>query len=71
MSQATPTRVFREGTCLVARCSACGTDLRQVDGFDVDVALGMLFLHHPPSTAAVHRESLPPGWRRQTGRTTT
>jgi hypothetical protein len=59
------TRVSREGTCLVARCSTCGSALQQVDGFDPDVALGTLFQHHPPSPAAVHQPTVPAGWRRR------
>ncbi len=59
------TRVSREGACLIARCSACGTALQQVDGFDPDVALGTLFQHHPASPLAVHRPVVPAGWRRR------
>jgi hypothetical protein len=59
------TRVSREGTCLVARCTTCGTALQHVDGFDPDVALGTLFQHHPASPAAVHQSAVPAGWRRR------
>lgn len=55
------TRVSHEGARLVARCSTCGTFLRQIDGFDDDVALGTLFQHHPASPAAVHRPAVPAG----------
>jgi hypothetical protein len=59
------TQVAREGAVLVARCSTCGTAVRQVDGFDPDVALGTLFQHHPASPTAIHRPVVPAGWRRQ------
>jgi hypothetical protein len=57
------TQVSQEGESLLARCTRCGTDLRQVEGFDADVALGTLFQHHPASPAAVHRLVVPAGWR--------
>jgi hypothetical protein len=57
------TQVSHQGDSLLARCSSCGTELRQVDGFDPDVALGTLFQHHPESPAAVHRPVVPAGWR--------
>jgi hypothetical protein len=59
---ASVTQVSHEGESLLARCSSCGTELRQVDGFDPDVALGTLFQHHPASPAAVHRPVVPAGW---------
>ena len=62
---AVTTHVSRQGACLVARCSACGTALQQVDGFDPDVALATLFHHHPASALAVHRPAVPAGWRRR------
>ncbi len=56
------TRLSGEGA-LVAGCSACGLALRQVEGFDRDIALGTLFQHHPASPAAFHRAAVPAGWR--------
>ena len=64
MTRATAvTHVTDEGESLLARCSTCDTELRQVDGFDPDVALGTLYQHHPASPAAVHRPAVPAGWR--------
>ncbi|MCW2665787.1 MAG: hypothetical protein JWN57_749 [Frankiales bacterium] len=57
------TQVDHDGAGLVARCSGCSIALRQVDGFDPDVALGTFLQHHPASTEAVHRPQVPAGWR--------
>jgi hypothetical protein len=57
-------QVSRVGASSLARCSSCGTELRQVDGFGSDVALGTTFQHHPASLGAVHRPAVPAGWYR-------
>ena len=57
------TQVHRDERGLRAQCTGCDLALRQVDGFDTDVALGTLFQHHPASPQAVHRPAVPAGWR--------
>lgn len=57
------TQVHRDEQGLLAQCRHCGLALRQVDGFDPDVALGTLLQHHPASPEAVHRAGVPAGWR--------
>jgi hypothetical protein len=57
------TQVQRDAAGRLATCSCCGMALRQVDGFDPDVALGTLLQHHPQSPGAVHRPAVPAGWR--------
>ena len=57
------THVYSDGAALVARCDGCTLSLRQVEGFDRDIALGTLLQHHPSAPEAVHRPAVPAGWR--------
>jgi hypothetical protein len=58
------THVRRGRDGLIAQCSGCDLALQQVDGFDRDVALGTLLQYHPASPDAVHRPTIPAGWRK-------
>lgn len=60
---AAATRIHSEDGRLVARCEPCDERLHHVQGFDVDVALGTFFHHHPNSGEAVHRPQVPAGWQ--------
>ena len=60
------TQVHRDDHGLLASCSGCGLTLRQVEGFDPDIALGTLYRDHPPAPQAVHRATIPAGWRNDT-----
>ena len=63
MVQPKVTRVAHNEDGLVATCTDCGLALESVGGFDPDIALGTLFQFHPSSPEALHRPSVPAGWR--------